>query len=59
VNRNDIAQPANRIIRLVRIARPAPPRPQPPAQVEAVALNCDPYNRMGRDCAELIYKRFR
>jgi hypothetical protein len=26
---------------------------------EALAMNCDPYNRLGRACAEIIYKRLR
>jgi hypothetical protein len=26
---------------------------------DALAMNCDPYNRLGRTCAEMIYKRLR
>jgi hypothetical protein len=26
---------------------------------DAFAMNCDPYNHLGRTCAEMIYKRLR
>ena len=28
-------------------------------RADALAMNCDPYNRLGRTCAEMIYKRLR
>jgi hypothetical protein len=52
-------KPVSKIVHLVKVERNHAGPPAPQARGEPVALSCDPYNSMGRACAELIYKRLR